>query len=60
MIFNRVVETPANTEITSPLRTDMKCVAGLVYQLDIYFPPGSAGLMGVQIRNQNVALYPRD
>jgi len=60
MIFNARVETPANTLESSPLESVLKATSGLVYQMELYFPPGSSGLMGVQIRNQNVSLYPRN
>lgn len=60
MIFNSIIDTPANTTKNDPLRTDLKCVEGLIYQVEFYFPPGSSGLLGIQIRNQNVSLYPRN
>jgi len=60
MIFSAQITTPINTTELQPLRTDLKCASGLIYQLDVVFPPGSSGLMGVQIRNQNVSLYPRN
>jgi len=60
MVFNSRITTPANTAELTPLRTTLKCTQGLIYQVDVFFPPGSSGLMGVQIRNQNVSLYPRN
>lgn len=60
MIFNSVIDTPANTSQSTPVVTDLKVMAGLIYQVDFYFPPGSSGLMGLQVRSQNVAIYPRN
>ena len=60
MVFSTRVTTPANTTENNPMDTVLKCSSGLIYQVEIMFPPGSSGLMGVRIRSQNVSLYPRN
>lgn len=60
MVFSIRITTDANTSELLPLRTLLKCAQGVIYQVDVMFPPGSSGLMGVQIRNQNISLYPRN
>ena len=58
MIYVSTITTVESTLKTAPLRTNKKASGGVVYLVEVYFPPGSSGLMGVQIWNQDVALYP--
>jgi len=58
MIFQASITTTANTSKLIPKETLFKCVKGLVYKLSLFFPPGSRGLMGVQVFDANYQVYP--
>jgi len=45
MIYSKYITTPANTSEKLPKRTVLKVTKGLVYKVEIMFPPGSAGLL---------------
>lgn len=60
MVYVKTVTTPANTQKSTPLRSEIKAISGVIYQFDLYFPPGSYGLAGVKVWNANVALFPID
>ena len=49
MIYSKFITTPANTLQSNPLRTSIKVTKGLVYKVEIMFPPGSLGLLRVAI-----------
>lgn len=58
MIFHASITTSANTAEADYKETSLKVVKGLVYKITIYFPPGSRGLLGVQIFDKNYQVYP--
>lgn len=58
MIYSVNILTPENTPIIEPKKTIIKLSRGLIYQFDIYFPPGSSGLMGIAVFEVNHQLYP--
>ncbi len=58
MIYSLTINTPANTAIDAPLLSQLKLSRGLIYQFDIYFPPGSSGLLGVAVFKVNQQIYP--
>lgn len=49
MIYLANIATPANTAKTALKKTTIRVTKGLVYKVELYFPSGSAGLMGVAI-----------
>jgi hypothetical protein len=60
VIFVKSVTTPASKVASSPLVTPWDLVQGMIYKVEIMFPPGSLGLCGVSINNANHRLYPAD
>jgi hypothetical protein len=60
MVYAKTISTPVNTAIASPLRTSVKAISGVIYGFEVYFPPGSSGLMGVKVWSSDVALFPVD
>lgn len=60
MVYVATITTEKSTDITSPLHTSIKAFAGVIYQVEIMFPKGPSGLVGVKIWRANVALYPVD
>lgn len=49
MIYQTTISTPIATYVTTPKRTALKVTKGLVYKVEIAFPPGPASLLKVQI-----------
>ena len=58
MIYALDIKTPAKTQKTDPLITDLKVTKGLVYRFELTFPPGSMGLMGVKVFSGNFQVWP--
>lgn len=58
MIYSKLITTPKNTLIVSPLSTDLFLSKGLVYKMEIQYPSGSAGLMGVAILDGSYQVWP--
>lgn len=58
MIYSKEISTELDTSKSDPLLTTIKVTNGLIYQLEVDFPPGSSGLMGVQIFDKSYQLYP--
>lgn len=58
MIYTANITTPANTSRTSLKKTAIRVTKGLVYKVDFYFPPGSAGLMGVAVFDGLYQVWP--
>lgn len=58
MIYTANITTPANTAQTNLLRTRMHVTKGLVFKVEFYFPPGSAGLMGVAVFDGLYQVWP--
>lgn len=60
MIIQKTLTIPFNTTKTELLIEDIKLTKGIIYQLDVYFPPGSCGLMGICITLNESQLYPNE
>lgn len=58
MIYSANISTPKETAETSLKRTDISVTMGLVYKVEIFIPPGSAGLMGVAVRDGLYQVWP--
>lgn len=58
MVFTKTVTTTANTAKTSPLESWMGISRGLIYRMQVMFPFGSTGLMGVKIFEGGHQIYP--
>lgn len=59
MIYSVSIDTDKNKYYkSSPKRTILKVTSGLVYKVEIDFPPGSAGLMGVCIFDGGYQVWP--
>jgi hypothetical protein len=60
MIYSPTITTLANTSKAGRLRTRLDVILGLLYQVDIEFPPGSSGLLHAVIHDGAYQLYPSD
>jgi hypothetical protein len=49
VIYSKYILTPITTYTTLPLKSVLKVTRGLVYKVEIDFPPGPTGLLKVQI-----------
>lgn len=58
MIYAFDITTVASTPVTSPKRTPLKVTRGLVYQVEIEFPPGPLGLYHVSIYDGGYQIWP--
>jgi len=58
MIFGGTILTPLGTLPAAPLRTILPIGEGMIYVLKLYFPPGSSGLLHVQIFDASYQLFP--
>lgn len=58
MVYSFNITTPKNTLLSNPLISPKKMVPGLITKFEVYFPPGSSGLMGVAIMDSNVQIFP--
>ncbi len=58
MIYAYDITTPANTAQSTPVRTPLKVTKGLVYQVEIEFPPGPLGLCHVSIFDGGYQVWP--
>lgn len=58
MIYSANISTVKDTAKISPLRTELRITRGLVYKVELDFPPGSAGLAGIAIFDGGFQLWP--
>lgn len=58
MIYVATITTPPNTLAAAELMTRFNVALGLVVKLDVYFPPGSSGLMHVRICDGSYQAFP--
>ena len=58
MIYTANITTPKNTAKTAPKATRITVTKGLVYKVEFYFPPGSAGLMGLAVFDGLYQVWP--
>ena len=58
MIYQKTISTVIETYATIPKRTVLKVTKGLVYKIEIAFPPGPAGLLKVQIYDGGHQVWP--
>lgn len=60
MIRAKSVTVPKNTVAATPLVEPWQITQGLFYKLDIFFPPGPSGLVGIALRTGLHQIYPFD
>jgi len=58
VIYSAHITTIKETLITAPKPSDLVITKGLVYKVEVEFPTGSAGLMGVIICDGGFQLWP--
>lgn len=58
MIYQTTITTPITLYATSPLRTVLKVSKGLVYKIEVDFPPGPQSLLKVRIFDGGHQMWP--
>ncbi len=58
MVFSVSITTGNNTLKVNSTKTVLKVAKGLVYRLEVEFPPGCSGLLHCQIFDGNYQVYP--
>ena len=58
MIYGGAILTPMNTLPGAPLRTVWPVGEGMIYVVKLYFPPGSSGLLHVQVFDASYQAWP--
>lgn len=58
MIYSKYVHTVKVTYAVNPLRTVLKVCKGLVYKVEVHFPPGPIGLYKCQIYDGGHQVWP--
>ena len=60
MIYTKSIVEVAGGSVSAPTRRDMFVTAGLIYQFECYFPPGSCGLLHVAVADGGFQLWPSE
>jgi len=60
MIYTKTVTSPKGGSANVPTLDRMAVTKGLIYQFELYFPPGSSGLLKVAITDGSYPLYPSE
>lgn len=58
MIYSKYISTPIDDYAVNPLRTVLKVCKGLVYKIEVHFPPGPVGLYHCQIYDGGHQVWP--
>lgn len=58
MIYLKQITTPAQTYRDNPMETVLPVSKGLVYKVELKFPAGSTGLLGVEIFDGSHQVWP--
>lgn len=60
MIYTRTITAASGGSSANPILDRMAVTRGLIYQFDLYFPPGSSGLLKVRMSDGGYPLYPSE
>ena len=60
MIYTITKSVPANTHLAEAKQYKMPLTNGLIYQVEFYFPPGSSGLLGIQVKDGGYQVWPSE
>lgn len=58
MIYSVTIETAKDTAISAAKKTQLVVTNGLVYKIEVVFPAGSSGLMGIAIFDGSLQVWP--
>lgn len=60
MIYTKTIIEAAGGSAGNPSLNRMPVTGGLIYRFELYFPPGSSGLLNVAVKDGGAALYPSE
>jgi len=58
MIYTIDITTPPNTLLSSPLKSILRVTKGLVYKVEIEFPPGPCGFLYIAVFDGSYRVWP--
>jgi hypothetical protein len=60
LIYTKTITEVANGLATNPTQRKMAVTSGLIYQVEVYFPPGSSGLLHTWIQDGGFQVWPTE
>ena len=60
MIYTKTITAAAGGSAAVPIDVDMPVTNGVIYQFELYFPPGSSGLLYVRVNDGAFAVWPSE
>jgi len=60
VIYCKTITAAAGGAVASPLDVDLPVTNGLIYQFELYFPPGSSGLLFVRVADGGFPVWPSE
>jgi len=60
MIYCKTITAAAGGSASTPIDADLPVTDGLIYQFELYFPPGSSGLLFVRVADGGFPVWPSE
>jgi len=60
MIYCKTISASSGGSASSPDDADLPVTYGLIYQFELYFPPGSSGLFHVRVADGSFPVWPSE
>jgi len=60
VIYTKTITEAFGGSAANPTHRDMYVTTGLIYQFELYFPPGSSGLVGVAVLDGGYQVWPSE
>lgn len=60
MVYTATITSPKGGSASNSVQAHMSVTRGLLYQFELYFPPGSSGLLKVRVSDGGYPLYPSE
>jgi len=60
VIYSKTITAAAGGSAAFPIDADLPVTNGLIYQFELYFPPGSSGLLYVRVADGGFPVWPSE
>jgi len=60
VIYCKTITAAAGGAAATPVDADLPVTDGLIYQFELYFPPGSSGLLSVRVADGGFPVWPSE